>query len=339
MKSETTFSQLIVLLVAAVVGPATWAQDILVLKNGDRITGEIKQIWDGEITIEPEYSDEFNVDVPAVEHIISEREFEIEFEDGREIVATMPGADAEGNQILESDDETLAVPVAALFELDEPEDYYDWDSHVDFTADLNKGNTDTFDTQLRADGMYKHGDHRHRGEITFLRKEVSSVPTQERDLYTYSYNWLFRDPWFLAGGATYESDPIAELDGRTTISAGLGRDIWDSARRTLNFSLSAGYQNEKLAMVTRDNAVASWVLRFSYDLFGDDMEVFHNHTIMTNVSGRTNTKYDTSTGLRYEITDLLYANVTLNADYETDPADGVENEDIAFLVGVGLEFE
>jgi len=36
--------------------------DLLVLKNGDRITGEIKALWDAEITIEPSYADEFNVD-------------------------------------------------------------------------------------------------------------------------------------------------------------------------------------------------------------------------------------------------------------------------------------
>jgi len=41
------------------------AVDVLVMKNGDRITGEITQIWDAEVTIEPEYSDEFKVDVPA----------------------------------------------------------------------------------------------------------------------------------------------------------------------------------------------------------------------------------------------------------------------------------
>ena len=74
--------------------------DVLVLKNGDRITGDIKRIWDSEITIEPEYSDEFKVDVPAVDHIESERNFEIEFEDGTSLVAQLDGADASGNQIV-----------------------------------------------------------------------------------------------------------------------------------------------------------------------------------------------------------------------------------------------
>jgi hypothetical protein len=45
------------------------------------------------------------------------------------------------------------------------------------------------------------------------------------------------------------------------------------------------------------------------------------------------------TGLRYEITDLLYVNFELDFDYESKPEAGVENEDIALLFGIGVEFE
>jgi len=66
---------------------ATANADVLILKNGDRITGDIKRIWDAEVTIEPEYSDEFQVDLDAISHIESTREFEVEFYDGRSIDA------------------------------------------------------------------------------------------------------------------------------------------------------------------------------------------------------------------------------------------------------------
>ena len=72
--------------------------DVLYLKNGDRITGEIKRIWDDEVTIEPEYSDEFAVDLPLVERIESDREFEIEMPDGIEVVGRMQGIDADGKR-------------------------------------------------------------------------------------------------------------------------------------------------------------------------------------------------------------------------------------------------
>ena len=84
--------------------------------------------------------------------------------------------------------------------------------------------------------------------------------------------------------------------------------------------------------------VATWALRYRQDFFSDDVELFHNHSITSNISGRTNTSYKTSTGLSYEITDLLTTSLSLDFDYETDPVDAAENEDIALLFGLGLEF-
>ena len=81
---------------------SAWA-DVLVLKNGDRITGDIKSIWDGEVSIEPLYSDEFEVDVSAVEYIESDREFDLELADGSQSLARFSGSDSEGNQIIEAD--------------------------------------------------------------------------------------------------------------------------------------------------------------------------------------------------------------------------------------------
>src|SRR5210317_1580774 len=98
------------------------AQDVLVLKNGDRITGEISRIWDNEVTIEPEYSDEFQVDLPLVERIESDRDFEVEMPDGSDVVTKMQGMDDDGNQLLVIDGESIGVPIGELREVDEPED-------------------------------------------------------------------------------------------------------------------------------------------------------------------------------------------------------------------------
>jgi putative salt-induced outer membrane protein YdiY len=312
--------------------------DVLVLKNGDRITGEITRIWDAEITIEPEYSDEFNVDVPAVAYIESEREFEIDLADGRELVVTFPGADAEGNQIIKTGSGTEILPLANMLELDEPEDDFDWESFVDLSGDLKKGNTETRNSKLRAETKLQLGDHRHISDITFFREELAGVTTKEQDLFNYNYNWLFNDPWFLSGLFSYERDPIIELSSRFTVSAGLGRDIWNTPRRTLNVQLGVGLRAEEISDESETSTVATWVLRYRQDFFSEDLTLFHNHSITPTISGRTNTSYKTSTGLRYEITDLLYANLSLDYDYETVPAESAKNEDLVLLFGLGLEF-
>ncbi len=322
--------------------------DVLVLKNGDRITGEIKRIWDNEITIEPEYADEFEVDLPVVAYIESDRDFEIDLYDGTSVVAKFGGTADDGDQIIETDVSSLELPLGDILELDEPEDYFDWESHVDFASNLKKGNTDSMTTRLFADGMFKHGDHRHRGEATFDKEELAGQRTRDRDLFLYDYNWLFHDPWFLTAQITFERDPIILLDSRIIASVGIGHDIWDTPRRSLSTKLAIGYQNEELTTSqfiqintpsSTDSSVAIWTLRFRQDLIGDDVEVFHNHSITKNLTGRTNTSYDTSTGISYEITDLLYATASLDYDYETEPVDSVKNEDITLVFGLGLEFD
>jgi len=326
------------LLVIILVFAQAARADVLVLKKGDRITGEISRIWDSEISIEPEYSDEFSVDVSAVDYIESTRDFEIELNDGRKVVGKFAGTDAGGNQVIDAENQSFSVPLAELFELDEPEAAFDWESNADFSAAINSGNTNNYNTKLRADTTVKFSDHRHIGELTFIREDQDGDPTQEKDLFKYNYNWLFRDPVFFSTTFSYERDPIIDLDSRVIVSAGMGRDIWNTPRKFLSVQLGAGAQSERSGVVSEESAVATWVLRYSQDVFGDDMEIYHNHSITHNVSGRTNTSYKTTTGLRYEITDLLYANISMDYDYESEPVEPATSEDVSVLFGLGLEF-
>jgi len=102
--------------------------------------------------------------------------------------------------------------------------------------------------------------------------------------------------------------------------------------------LGLGAQTEELGQITTQSAVLTWILGYRQDFFSDKLELYHNQSITNNISGRTNTSYKTTTGLRFEITDLLYANLSVDFNYETDPVDTAENEDVAILVGIGAEF-
>ncbi len=323
MKFRLSVTRRFALVVASFWGLAANA-DVLVLKNGDRITGKINQRVHGEISIKPAYADGFSVDVEAVERVESDEDFDIDLES---VVGTSE-VKSEDEQIVSSRDARL----------DEPESVFDWRGHVDLSATVNKGNTDSLDSKLRLDTTVKFNRHRHIGELTFFREEQDGISNKEQDLYRYSYNWLFNNPWFFGAQLSYERDPIIELDSRVIGSAGIGLDIWDTPRRALSMHLGAGLQTEEIGMESEDSGVATWTLRYRQDLRGDDLELFHNHTITHNVTGRTNTSYKTSTGFRFEITDLFYANVSLDFDFETDPVAMAENEDAALVVGIGAEF-
>jgi putative salt-induced outer membrane protein YdiY len=327
------------LLLMVSLGAQSADAGVLVLKNGDRITGAVKRIWDGDVTIEPEYADEFAVDLDAVAYIESDIEFDIEIEEGRKQTGRLIGPGDNEMQVIEVDGALISLPLSELADLEKPDDYFDWESNIDASTSINKGNTNSEVGKLFANGYVKIGDHRHTVEVQFNRETQNSVPTKSQDLYKYNYNWLFSDPWFTGFVASYERDPIRDLSGRVIAAAVIGRDIWNSPRRFLNFQSGLGYQSESIDEVTNDSAVAIWALRFRYDLLGGDLGFFHNHSITYNLSGRDNTVLKTSTGASYDITDFVYAKLSLDYDYESNPSELATNSDLALLFGLGFEFE
>ncbi len=120
------------------------------MTNGDRITGDIKKVWDGEIYIEPSYADEFTVDVEAVKYMESEREFDIELIEGKTQTARLMGVDDDGLQVLEVDGALMSVPVGKVLELEEEEEYFDWGVNIDTSAGVNKGNTNSENGRLKS---------------------------------------------------------------------------------------------------------------------------------------------------------------------------------------------
>ena len=315
--------------------------DLLIMKNGDRITGEIQQIWDSEVIIEPEYDDSTTVTVglALVDFIESERTFTLTFADGREVEALLSGRGTDGKQIVEIGDQVTTLALNQILELDEIDDYFDWKSHADINAAINRGNTVSTNVKLFADTMLKLGDHRHLANLTLDREEQNGVRTKEQDILRYNYNWLYAGQWFVGVTTSFERDRIRNLDHRYVLGVTLGRDLWNTPQLFLNIQAGGGYLVEEDTFgATSENTVAIWAIRYRQDIFHKDFELYHDNSGTIYLEGRNNIVIKTLTGIRYEITDLLYLNMSIGYDYEQNPPTGAELYDLAFLFGFGLEY-
>ena len=66
------------LILLGVISSAALARDYVIMKNGDRITGEVEKIWNEEVFIEPKYGDTYAIELEYVAYIHTEEEFEVE---------------------------------------------------------------------------------------------------------------------------------------------------------------------------------------------------------------------------------------------------------------------
>lgn len=341
MNAKKLFARSLVGLIVISCYAAASQAGIIYLKNGDRITGSIDHIWDNEVFIEPAYVDDttINISLDAVAYMESERAFDVTLKDGRKVTARLGGKAGNGDQLILLDDQMMTVPINRLEELDEIDEYFDWESHFDVSVGVNKGNTDNSSGRFFADTDVKLGDHRHIASLTLNREEQNSVTVKEQDILRYNYNWLFSDPWFFGLNTSVERDPIRNLNYRFIGGATAGRDIFNKPRLFLNFQAGAGYLTEEDTLSeSQSSAVANWALRYRQKFFSNNLELYHDDSLNWYLTGRANTVIKTTTGLRFDLgNDLLYLTTSIDYNFETSPIEGAENYDLAFLFGLGIE--
>jgi hypothetical protein len=327
----------LLLVIGVFLFPCSSAAEQVMMKNGDIISGQVKKILDGELFIKPEYADEFSVDMSAVESIRSDMLYEVEMMDGSEVVAKFSGG-TDGRQVLTVDNEELSISMTDLLEASEPDPWYDRVSHIDVNMVWNGGNTDSRNNLFFFDTNLKTGNHRQLFELTVRRDETKGISTKEQDLFSYNYNWIFNEPWYLGVTAGFERDPVRELDYRHGLGVLIGRDIFNDRHKHFTISAGAGYTREEVGGEKDSGPSALWHLRYEHDLKGGDIEFFHNQTLIIQSYGNHNTILKTNSGFRYDLLKDIYANVSLRYDYETDPAPGAENNDSTLVFGLGAEF-
>jgi len=312
------------------------AADVVLMKNGDRITGTVKKIWDGKVHIAPPYAGEIALELDKVKTINARRDFEFELWSGEKFTGQF-GVDAQGRQILVRDGKAEPLDLARVEELAEPKTPFEWSARADLNADSSSGNSEATNVLAQAHGMVRFGDHRHEGNFAIDYQTKDGTEAKNQLDLGYDYNWLFAEHWFFTGSAAYARDPLADLEQRMTLGAGLGYQFYDDAHRFFKVSLGPAYVHEELGGSTTNTGAAQWKLNFRHKFYRKKFEFFHRHDFLAYTGGTKNQVFNSSTGLRMDIVDGLYTNLQFDYDHESKPAAGKKSTDTRVLLGVGLK--
>lgn len=332
---------ILMLLGVCLLGTPALAQDFVLMKNGDRITGKMKQIWNGEVFIEPEYGDPYGIDLDYVSYIQTTEPFEVDVRIGPRIetvTARLGQSDGGEAAVLDEDGEAL-YPLAMVDNVAEIEDYFDWTVRGDLSVNVSRGNTETASTYFSAYADIKRGDHYH--ELTLVRDEQSTDGdlTKDQSQITYQNTWTFTDDWFVRGTASWTSDPIRNLDARTRIFLGPGYHIFDDSKRTLNVSLGPEFVTERIGDDTDESSAIKITTDYEQKFLRDDLDIYQSNDYTRIYHGRQNNLFEMELGFRYDITDDIYLSISGTYDYESNPAQDQKNEDISYLIGLGVEMD
>jgi hypothetical protein len=317
--------------------------DILVLYNGDRLTGEIQSLRGGLVSFGTDAMGTVEVEWKEVASVESRYYYEIRLADGERLYGAVGPGEKPGAVTLREGSKTRAVTWDELVELRPIEK--DTVDRLDIYASLNFAYTratNVSTSELKADVSYE--DERSLNRLT-ARSTVSDTQEEtsssqrlnlSRQLWTDRAN-LFR---LLSGG--FESNDELGLDQRYTVGAGVGRYFIDSQRSILSgsFSLRAlkefGEGGGTTESLESEFAVDYGVWRFD----SPDLDLRYSLSLFPSLTESGRVRGETELRLRWEIYRDLFWDVSAWASFDNQTLD--ENADRAtdwgLTTGVGWEF-
>jgi hypothetical protein len=218
--------------------------DVIVMENGDRITGEIKGLESGVIRISVDYVDgNLSIQWSKVARIESPQLFLVRTEDGSVYTGALATPESSGQvtvRIAESDDRKVLLKRSDVVRLGETSESVRQRLSGDISLGLvySKGNNATqYDLgsslefrgeRWGTEGMFSSNLSSNNGSNTATRNQL--------DLF--AYHLMQRNNYFYAGFGDFLRSSVQGINIQTTLGGGVGRYLKNSNR--VRFSVVGG---------------------------------------------------------------------------------------------------
>jgi hypothetical protein len=320
--------------------------DIVVLLNGDHITGEVEELSRGRLNFNTDDVGRLFVEWEKAASVTSDRFFEVELESGERLFGSLAPGDVDQqlritqdtvSRVLDMQEVVAIFPIEASF----------WsriDGFIELAFTFAKANT-AATYNLRGDTNY-----RVENAVTKLRFE-SYLQSQEdadattRNNISLEYERLLAKRWSVITLARVEQNEQLSLDIRGSLGAAAGR-MWVHTN-VVNLGTWAGLLGNRERFFESDattNLEGIAALRFEWFTFtGNETDLSSNLTVFPGLTdfGRVRLNFDT----RFERDLFLDFYLSLNGRYQLDsrPAVVADDEepnksDFSFDIALGWDF-
>ncbi|MBP7051215.1 MAG: DUF481 domain-containing protein [Phycisphaerae bacterium] len=347
----------VLLLLACLVGTcsAVYA-DQVVLKNGDRLTGKIVSLTDGNLVLNSEQAGQITIAMANVATFQSDAAVELHLKDGT--VLNQPVASADPGQFAIPRGAAVRPQTFALADVASinppPKPEPKWTGSISGAVTSTHGNTtsesvaasvsvmrrsDKDRTTAGADyGKSKQTD-RDRDPVTGQKEERT---TEDWWRAKAQYDYFFTKKFFGFLNGRYEKDAVAELDRRVVVGGGAGYQ-WIETPRT-NFSTNLGlaslYEKYDVDPPADDsNSQISMQAGYNFDhRITDTLRFVHDLTYYPSLEQFSDYYLTTTAELRANLTKTMFANFRVIFNYDESPAPGQGSTDVKYILGVGMSF-
>lgn len=220
----------------------------------------------------------------------------------------------------------------------EVEEKPQWETSAALGFTLTQGNADTVLATASLLSLKKWEVHELSAGINGSYGEVDSVKNNEMARGTVQYNRLIgaSDSYFF-GKADLLHDSIADVEYRLSLSAGYGYYFIKNDKMTLSAEVGPGYIFEKLGSGEDDYLTLRAGQRFEYKI-SDRARIWQHVEYLPQVAEFGNFLLVGEIGVESDLTEKMSLRVSLQDNYDNEPAPGRKANDLRLVTGIGYKF-
>jgi hypothetical protein len=305
--------------------------DIVIMKNGDRLTGQVKGLDAGVLYVSMAYMlNTSSIDWSNVARIDSKQLFIVRTENGTVYRGTIKTVEAEGDrpakvEVAETAEKKVSIDAPRVVNIAETSDRF-WQRFngvVNFGTTYSKGNQ-TVQYTLGSQTEYLRERWSAGVNVNSTLSSSTGAATSTRNEVTPTARHLL--PWnnyFYAGVADFLQSSVQGIQLQTTAGAGIGRYLTNTNRATIAVLGGFAWQNTQYQQAV----VPAGTQNLAAALLVAEMKLFKFNKTNLNVTaillpvlnepGRV--KFNTNATYYFKITGNLSWNVSFYGNWDNRP--------------------
>ncbi len=317
--------------------------DIIILKNGDRITGEVKRMEFAVLTLKTDNMSTIEIEWKKIQYVKSKFSFRVERENGINTFGII-NTDTLNNELIVGiaphtdkinlDKVVLLIPIKETF-LDA----------LSISTDIGFSYTKASDvSQFNISGNLNHRTRLYERSIDFTSIMTSQVDTSQSQNHDYKFQVkrLLLRHWYLVGGIGAQKNTQLGLDLRLLINGGGGNDLIRNNSNILSTGGGLQLTREWTNGAANPQNNLEGIFNIKYSKFRYTSPKINWTTTFNaypNLTTKGRYRIEFETKLKWEIIKDLFWKLTFFDNYDNMPkSSSTEKNDYGITISFGWTF-
>ncbi len=309
-----------ILSLPALAAPKT---DIIIFKNGDKLTGEIKSLKRGRLNFNTDATGTISIEWDKIAYIESLQKIQVETSSGMRFFGHLVSTDASGSLVVATSSGPQTLDDAHVISMEPIEDKGLGAFDIDLTIGYNFAKAGgVTQGNFGIDVDYRTLERIYSFTVSTTTNDSDTQEISKRANIGLQYTRLWKNRWFVDGNLTLDQNDELGLDLRTSLGSSGGRLLIQSNKMLLSVQAGLQISRENLIDEPDDTDSIEAVISASWDWFRFDAPELDWSTSAELIpslteSGRVRANFDT--GLKWEMFNDLKWGFSFYSSFDNKP--------------------